>query len=115
MAVEGRTDEGATIRVTATEAMDPHADAEIRMDWGSDGFAYVPIELAQPWRLAVVQLGDEVAVHNVSVGSDGTAEWTLARTEPGSRWVIIVAATSRHTAARPGYRLAVEQLTEPGR
>jgi len=115
VAVEGRTDEGATIRVTATEAMDPHADAEIRMDWGADGFAYVPIELAQPWRLAIVQIGDEVVVHHVPVGSDGAAEWSIAEAEPGSRWVVIVAATSRHTAIRPGYRLAVEQLTEPGR
>ncbi len=113
VAVSGETADGHAIRVTAEEAMDPHAEATIRMDWSADGFLHTPVELAQSWRLMVVEQTDHTRVHYLPVGRDGSAVWSLEEAPSDGRLIVVVAATNRHTATRPSYRLTVEQLADP--
>ena len=113
VAVSGETADGRAIQVTAKEAMDPHTDAPIRMDWSADGFTHTPVEIAQSWRLIVVEQTDRTRVQHLPVGRDGSAVWSLEEAPSDGRFVIVVAATNRHTATRPSYRLIVEQLADP--
>jgi len=105
--------------VLLTETINPASDsvpaANARMAWETNGFVRTTPDVPQNWRLIVVEMGQDPRVHQIPVGPDGKATWSLMadatpNEEAERRVVIIVAATNRLSDNRSTYRLSVEQL-----
>ena len=102
-------------RVLLSEALAAgNAPTSPRMSSKADGFVQTTTLVPQSWLLLVVEMGQEVDVHQIPVGPDGKATWALAAetlsTGNTHELVVIVAATHRLSDDRPTYRLSVDKL-----